>query len=156
MSKSLIKQVISRTIKGLNKIFSLNACLGTDSAQSRSFYSRMIWNGHRHTGKSNFLMTLGPKVSIWNCIADLVSESASSYVLPSPATAPSSPRGYPTYPSSSLEITILNFLNRCILLPPIRSITQQGIRVKSGWCSNETMEIMGTISPSPIYGRGQG
>ena len=81
-------------------------------------------------GKPNFLITLGPKVLMWNRIADFVSARVSSYVSPSPTTTPSNPSGYPTYPSSSLEITILNFLNICMLLPPLRSIAQRLIGVK--------------------------
>jgi hypothetical protein len=82
-------------------------------------------------GKPNFLITLIPKVSMWKRMADLVSVRASSYVLPSPTTTPSNPNGYPTYPSSSLEMTILNFFNKCILLPPILSITQEIFAVKA-------------------------
>ena len=78
-------------------------------------------------GKPNFLITLRPKVSMWKRIADLVSARASSYVFPSPTTTPSNPNGYPIYPSSSLEITILNFFNKCILVPPILSIAQSGM-----------------------------
>ncbi len=163
-------------VESINKIFSFDTCLATDSAQSGRFYSRVIGDSHRRNssirvfslerymvswpdnfeakafegmkdffflcinrefgqdiatsvsainasfGKPNFLITLGPKVSMWNLMADLVSERASSYVSPSPTTTPSNPRGYPTYPSSSLEITILNFLNRCMALPPVKII----------------------------------
>ena len=101
-------------------------------------------------GKPNFLITLGPKVLMWNKIADFVSERASSYVSPSPTTTPSKPSGYPTYPSSSLEMTILNFLNRCILLPPIRSIAYRKIGVKDFPCLIDDVRIY----PSASLGTG--
>ena len=77
-------------------------------------------------GKFVFLITLEPNVLMWNNIADFVSAKACSYVLPSPTTTPSNPSGYPTYPSSSFEMTILNFLNRCIFIPPEKKYSTGG------------------------------
>ena len=88
-----------RLLERFYKIFALDAGLRADSAQ---------------VGILNFFKTFAPKVWIWKSNADLVSARASSYVFPSPTTTPSMPNGYPTYPSSSLDITI--FIHRCILL----------------------------------------
>ncbi len=73
-------------------------------------------------GILNFFKTFAPNVWMWKSSADLVSARASSYVFPSPTTTPSIPNGYPTYPSSSLEITI--FINRRIFSPSFRRIAQ--------------------------------
>ncbi len=81
-------------------------------------------------GKSIFLITLVPKVLMWNVMADFMSASASSYVSPSPTTTPSSPSGYPMYPSSSFSMTILNILDRCILIPPVIIIALRNSVVK--------------------------
>ena len=64
-------------------------------------------------GNFDLFNTLEPKVLMWKRMADVVSAKASSYVLPSPTTTPSMPKGYPTYPSLSLAITIL--MGKCIL-----------------------------------------
>lgn len=75
-------------------------------------------------GNLNFFNTFVPKVRIWKSNADLVSARASSYVFPSPTTTPSIPNGYPTYPSSSLEMTIFTY--RCIFISPLlRRITRR-------------------------------
>lgn len=167
--------------KRLYKIFAFYPGLGTDSAQGRAFYLRMIGNGHRSdcavvipalqrdviAGTDNFkpkifqgskdfclcrvagelaqgiatsvsaikaslgilnlFKTFTPNVRMWKSSADLVSARASSYVFPSPTTTPSMPNGYPTYPSSSLEITI--FMDRCIFISPSMQIITRGLDV---------------------------
>ena len=167
--------------KRLYKIFAFYPGLGTDSAQRRAFYFRMIRDGHgsnravripalqrdmiaradnfktkvlqggkdfclcRVAGKLtqgmatsvsaikaslgilNLFKTFAPKVRIWKSSADLVSARASSYVFPSPTTTPSMPNGYPTYPSSSLEMTI--FMDRCIFISPSMQIITRGLDV---------------------------
>lgn len=76
-------------------------------------------------GILNFFKTFAPNVRMWKSSADLVSARASSYVFPSPTTTPSIPNGYPTYPSSSFDITI--FMDRCIFISPSKGRITRGL-----------------------------
>jgi len=54
----------------------------------------------RSSSKKAFL----PKVSIWNRIAEVTSDTASSSVSPSPTTTPRIPTGYATKPSGCFSL----------------------------------------------------
>ena len=70
-------------------------------------------------------------------------------IFPSPTTTPSMPNGYPTYPSSSLDITI--FIHRCIFAAFIRKITQRFAAVKGKLVRQIiVMGVAGAVSASVI------